>query len=134
MGARCSRWGHLPRPARPEPLQVVPTLGTADCWNALTPNGKFVYVSNAGTSSISGFAIAKNGSLTPISGTVVGNNPQGSTNLDIAESADSKFVYTLNSASGDIGVFEIESDGSLINLDTGGQFAKSDGFNGIAAL
>jgi 6-phosphogluconolactonase len=112
----------------------VPTLGTANCWNAITPDGKFVYVSNAGSSSISGFAIAKNGSLNPISGTVVGNNPQGSTNLDIAVSADSKFVYTLNSASGDIGVFEIESDGSLINRGTGGQFPKSAGFNGIAAL
>jgi 6-phosphogluconolactonase (cycloisomerase 2 family) len=112
----------------------VPTLGTANCWNAVTPDGKFVYVSNAGTSSISGFAIAKNGTLTPLSGTVVGNNPQGSTNLDIAVSSDGKFVYTLNSASGEIGIFGIESDGSLVNLGTSGQFPKSEGFNGIAAL
>lgn len=112
----------------------VPTLGTANCWNAVTPDGKFVYVSNAGTSSISGFAIARKGALTPISGTIAGKNPQGSTNLDIAVSSDGKFVYTLNSASGDIGVFEIESDGTLTNLGTSGQFPKSDGFNGIAAL
>jgi 6-phosphogluconolactonase (cycloisomerase 2 family) len=112
----------------------VPTLGTANCWNAVTPDGKFVYVSNAGTSSISGFAIGKNGTLTPLAGTVVGSNPQGSTNLDIAVSSDGKFLYTLNSASGDIGVFGIESDGSLVNLGTAGQFPKSEGFNGIAAL
>lgn len=113
---------------------AVPTLGTANCWNTITPNGKFVYVSNAGTSSISGFAIGQNGSLTPIGGTTVGNNPQGSMNLDIAVSADGKFVYTLNSAAGDIGVFGIESDGSLTNLGTDGDFPKTHGFNGIAAL
>jgi 6-phosphogluconolactonase (cycloisomerase 2 family) len=112
----------------------IATFGTANCWNAVTPDGRFVYVSNAGTSSISGFSVGKNGSLTPISGTIVGNNPQGSTNLDIAISADGKFAYTLNSASGDIGVFEIESDGTLSNLGTAGQFPKSEGFNGIAAL
>jgi 6-phosphogluconolactonase len=114
--------------------QHVPTFGTANCWNAVTPNGKFVYVSNAGTASISGFAVGKNDSLTPISGTIVGNNPQGSTNLDIAISSDGKFVYTLNSGSGEIGVFEIESDGTLNNLGTAGQLPKSEGFNGIAAL
>jgi 6-phosphogluconolactonase len=112
----------------------VPTFGTANCWNAITPDGKFVYVSNAGTASISGFAIGKNGSLTPISGTIVGNNPQGSTNLDIAISSDGKFVYTLNSGSGEVGVFEVESDGTLNNLGTSGQFPKSEGYNGIAAL
>jgi 6-phosphogluconolactonase len=72
--------------------------------------------------------------LTPISGTTVGNNPQGSTNLDIAISSDGKFVYTLNSGSGEIGVFEVESDGTLNTLGTAGQFPKSEGYNGIAAL
>ena len=112
----------------------VPTFGTANCWNVISPDGKFVYVSNAGTASISGFTIGKTGSLTPISGTIVGNNPQGSTNLDIAISSDGKFVYTLNSGSGEIGVFEVESDGTLNNLGTAGQFPKSEGYNGIAAL
>ena len=72
--------------------------------------------------------------LTPLSGTIVGDNPQGSTNLDIAISSDGKFVYTPNSGSGDIGIFEIEPDGTLNNLGIAGQFAKSEGFNGIAAL
>lgn len=112
----------------------VATLGTANCWNAITPNGKFVYVSNAGSSSISGFEIGKAGQLTPLSGTVVGNNPQGSTNLDITVSVDGRFVFTLNSATGDIGMFGIEPDGSLTNLGTGGEYPKSVGFNGIAAL
>lgn len=110
------------------------TLGTANCWNAVTPNGKFAYVSNAGSSSISGFEIGSNGALTPLPGTVVGNNPQGSGNLDITISVDGRFIYTLNSATGDIGIFGIEADGSLTNLGAGGEYPKSLGFNGIAAL
>jgi 6-phosphogluconolactonase len=36
----------------------VATLGAANCWNAVTPDGRFVYVSNAGSSTISRFAIS----------------------------------------------------------------------------
>ena len=65
----------------------VPTLGAANCWNVVTPDGSFVYTSNAGSSTISGFAIAKTGALTALSGTIVGTNPEGSGNLDIAVSS-----------------------------------------------
>jgi 6-phosphogluconolactonase len=114
--------------------QSVPTFGNANCWNAVAPNGKWVYVSNAGSSTISGFAIGQNGTLTPIGGTVVGTNPDGSTNLDIAVSGDSKYVFTLNSGTGTIGVFAIQGNGALQNVDEIGGLPKSAGFNGIAAL
>jgi len=81
----------------------IPTLGAANCWNAITPDGRFVYTSNAGSSSISGFAIGNTGALTPLPGTVVGINPAGSTNIDIAASADGKFLYSLNAGSGSVG-------------------------------
>ena len=111
----------------------VPTLGNANCWNAITPNGKFAYASNAGSATISGFAIAANGSLAPVGATVVGTNPAGSTNIDIAISADGKFLYTLNSGAGTIGVFAIQPDGTLNNLPEVGGLPKTAGFNGIAA-
>jgi 6-phosphogluconolactonase len=114
--------------------QSVPTFGAANCWNAITPNGKYVYVSNAGSSTISGFAISSAGALTPIGSTVVGFNLAGSTNLDIAISADGLNLYTLNSGSGNVGVFAINPDGTLSDLGADGKFAKFAGFNGIAAL
>ena len=114
--------------------QSVPTLGNANCWNAITPDGTHVYVSNSASSSISGFNIAKDGTLTPIGATVVGSNPPGSTNLDIAVTADGKYVYTINSGAGNIGIFRIEQDGTLTNLGQAGEFGKSVGFNGIAAI
>jgi 6-phosphogluconolactonase len=111
----------------------VPTLGNANCWNVVTPDGRFVYVSNAGSSTISGFAIDKTGGLTPVGATVVGTNPAGSTNLDIAVSADGKFLYTLNSGTGTIGIFAIQPDGTLTSLGEAGNFPSTAGFNGIAA-
>jgi 6-phosphogluconolactonase (cycloisomerase 2 family) len=112
----------------------LPTFAAGNCWDAITPDGTKVYVSNSGSDSVSGFNIGKDGTLTPIGGTVLGNNPSGSHNVDIAVTANSKFLYTINSQSGNIGVFAINQDGSLTSLGQAGDLPKSVGFNGIAAL
>lgn len=114
--------------------QSVHTFGDANCWNAITPNGSFVYVSNAGSSNISGFAIGTGGVLTPIASTILASNPAGATNLDIAISTDGKFLYSLNATVGKIGVFAIHSDGTLTELPEISGFTAAAGFNGIAAL
>jgi 6-phosphogluconolactonase (cycloisomerase 2 family) len=64
----------------------------------------------------------------------VGNNPAGSTNLDIAVSADGKYLYTTNSGTGNVGIFRIENDGTLTSLGQAGELTKMSGFNGIAAI
>jgi 6-phosphogluconolactonase (cycloisomerase 2 family) len=112
----------------------VPTLGAATCWHAVTPNGKFVYTSNSASATISGFTIGSTGALTPISGTIVGTNPSGSTNLDLAISADGKFLYTLNSGAGNISIFGINEDGTLTSLGDAGGLSEDAGMNGIAAI
>jgi 6-phosphogluconolactonase (cycloisomerase 2 family) len=90
-------------------------------------------VSNAGSSTISGFAIAANGALSALPGTVVGENPAGATNLDIAVSADGKFLYSMNSRNGTIGIFAIQKDGTLKSVAAAGGITPNSGFNGIAA-
>ncbi len=112
----------------------VPTLGAATCWNAVTPDGNFVYTSNAGTSNISGFAIGASGALTALPGTIVGTNPAGSTNIDLAITADGEFLYTLDSGTGNISVFGINQDGTLTNLGDAGGLSAVAGLNGIAAI
>jgi 6-phosphogluconolactonase (cycloisomerase 2 family) len=112
----------------------VSTLGAATCWQAVTPDGRFVYTSNAGSATISGFSIAANGVLTPLSGTVVATLPSGSTNLDIAISADGKFLYTMNSGTGTVNIFGINQDGTLTSLGDVGGLSASAGMNGIAAI
>lgn len=133
-GSTISSYSILPTGKLSPVSQGVPTHGAANCWDAVTPNGKWVYVSNAASASISGFVIGNGGVLTPLDGTVVGNNPEGSTNLDIAVSSDGNYLYTLNSATGTIGIFSIEQDGTLANLGEAGNFPKTAGFNGVAAF
>jgi len=116
------------------PISIsVPTLGNANCWNVVTPNGRFVYASNAGSSTIAGFAIGAAGTLTSLPGAVVGINPTGSINIDVTVSADGKFLYSLNAATGAIGMFAIQADGTLTNLGTTGGLPPAAGVNGIAA-
>jgi 6-phosphogluconolactonase len=113
---------------------AVPTLGSANCWNVVTPDGRFVYVSNAGSASIGGFAVAADGVLNPLPGTIVGRNPDGATNLDIAISADGAFLYSLNAGDGSIGVFAIdERTGLLASVGAVGGLPARAGLNGIAA-
>jgi len=112
----------------------VPTLGAATCWHVVTPDGRFVYTSNAGSSTISGFAISANGALAPIAGTIVATLPSGSANLDAALSANGKFLYTLDSGTGTVSVFAINSDGTLNSLGEVGGIPAASGANGIAAL
>jgi len=128
-------------------LQVVsasvPTLGAANCWNVVTPDGRFVYAANAGSSTIAGLAVGSGGALTPIQATIVGINPTGSANLDLAVTTDGKFLYSLNGGNDTIGVFAINpQDGVLTNLgtlpiDLGSGVTTSphgaNGLNGIAA-
>jgi 6-phosphogluconolactonase (cycloisomerase 2 family) len=112
----------------------VPTEGAATCWQAVTPDGHFVYTSNAGTSTISGFAISNSGALTALPGTTVATLPTGSTNLDVAISSDGRFLYTLDSGTGFVSIFAINEDGSLTNLGDAGGLSAAAGFNGIAAI
>jgi len=128
-----SSYGVLPNRNLSVISASLPTLGAATCWDVITANGRFVYTSNAGTSSISGFEIGNNGALTAIGETVVGTNPAGSTNLDIAASANGRFVYTLNSGAGSIGIFSVDHDGSLDGLGSVDGLPVAMGMHGIAA-
>ena len=114
--------------------QSLPTFGDGNCWNVITPNGKFVYADNSATATVAGFSVAANGALTPIAGTILSSNPAGTTNIDLAVSTDGKFVYTLNSGTGSVGIYSVNSDGTLVSLGDIDGLPKTVGFNGIAAL
>jgi 6-phosphogluconolactonase len=94
---------------------AIMTGQRAACWAVLTRNGRFGYVTNAGTGNISGFAIAPDGSaaLLDIDGVtaVTGGNP-----TDIAISQDGRYLYTRVANLASIAVFRIEADGSLTPL------------------
>lgn len=114
--------------------QSLPSDGVATCWSVIVPSGRVVYAISAGTSNIAGYTISQTGALTPIADTIVGANPDGSTNLDTAISRNGKYVYTLNAGSGSVGVFSVQSDGTLLNLGQVTGLQASAGLNGLAAF
>ena len=94
---------------------MVMTGQRAACWAAVTKNGRYGYVTNAGTGNISGFAIAQDGSASLLNADGVtaatGGNPQ-----DMALSLDSSYLYARVPVTGVIAIFRIRSDGSLDSL------------------
>jgi 6-phosphogluconolactonase len=114
--------------------QSIPTDGNGNCWNAITPDGKRVYIDNAGTFTVAGFSISSNGALSPIAGTIVNTLPDGVNNLDITTSGNGKYLFNLLSGAGAIGVYTINADGTLNQLGDIEGLPKTAGFNGIAAL
>jgi 6-phosphogluconolactonase len=112
----------------------VPTQGAASCWQAVSPDGRFVYTNNTGSSTISGFSLAASGALTPLPGTIVGTLPTGSVNLEIVITPDGKFLYSLDSGTGTVSIFGINHDGTLTSLGEVGGLSASAGFDGMAAI
>ncbi len=94
---------------------MVMTGQRAACWTVVTKNGRFGYVTNAGTGNISGFAIGADGSasLLDVDGVtaVTGGNP-----TDAAISHDGQYLYARVAATNRIAIFRIGSDGSLAAL------------------
>ena len=94
---------------------MVMTGQRAACWAVMTKNGHFGYVTNAGTGTISGFAMAQDGSASLLNAdgitAVTGGNP-----TDAAVSNNGQFLYVLVNRTNSIAVFAINSDGSLSPL------------------
>ncbi|HET8948974.1 MAG TPA: beta-propeller fold lactonase family protein [Solirubrobacteraceae bacterium] len=77
----------------------------APCWVAVSPNGKLAYTGN-GSGSISGFAIGRDGELSPI-GTTPTPSPR-----DLDFSRNGRFLYAV-SPTGRVTGYRVGSDGSL---------------------
>ena len=102
----------------------LPVGQGAACWVAVTPDGRFAYTGNA-TGSISGFAIAPDGSLSAL--TADGRTALAPRPNDLAIAGG--FLYAINPATGEITAYRIGSDGSLTSVP-----GAADLGNGLAGL
>jgi 6-phosphogluconolactonase (cycloisomerase 2 family) len=109
---------------------LAATTETAACWVVVSPNGRFVYTTNTGSASVSGYRVGHDGSLQLLDPEgVTATTGAGPTDADI--SRNGRYLYTLNSGSGSIGAYRIGADGSLTALgETAGLPA---GANGLVA-
>jgi hypothetical protein len=96
----------------------------------LSPDDRFLFVSNNGSNQVSVFSVAANGSLTLVTGSPFATG--GITPAGMATDAAGKFLFVANSASSDVTVFSIASNGSLSTV-TGSPFPTGQG-SGLLSL
>jgi 6-phosphogluconolactonase len=110
----------------------VATNQAAPCWLVVSKNGKYAYTANAGAGSISGFAIAQDGSLTLLDPTGVSASiAAGSHPLDETTSGNGRYLYVLADGLHTVAGFRIGDDGSLTKVAAAGTLPV--GAAGIAA-
>jgi 6-phosphogluconolactonase len=88
----------------------VSTFQGAACWLVTSKDGRHAFTANAGSGSISTFAIATDGSLSLGGTTTVG---VGAHPLDEAVSNNGRFLYVVADGQHRIAGFRVASDGSL---------------------
>ena len=89
----------------------------AACWVLVSDDGRFAYTANAGSDSLSGYAIRRDGALSLLDDDgVTASTPQHPT--DIAQPGDVDQLFVLGSSA--LGSFRLHHDGSLSPVDVGG--------------
>jgi 6-phosphogluconolactonase (cycloisomerase 2 family) len=100
------------------PIDLETTNSGAACWNVVTNDGRYTFITSPVTHSIESFHILPDGSLVP----VTPDSHVGSTagvSLDDALSHNSRYLYVLNSftfpilVAAKIDEFRVNSDGTL---------------------
>jgi 6-phosphogluconolactonase (cycloisomerase 2 family) len=85
---------------------------------AVDPFGRFVYVTNVGSSNVSAFRINKNGALTPVAGSPFPTgNVVDSGSMSVAVDPLGRFVYVSNMDSNNISAFRIGKNGALTPIN-----------------
>lgn len=107
--------------ARLDELTLLREGETRQCWAAelrLSPDGRHLYVSNRVADTLSVFAVAQNGRLTPVE--IVSSGGAWPRNFDLTPSG--QFLLVANQNSNTIAVFRRDADTGRLS-DTGARFA-----------
>ena len=95
----------------------VPDFQGAACWVAVAQHGRFAYVANTGSNDVSGYRIARDGSISLVNTDGV-TAPAGAAPADVAEGGDSQTLYVRNGGDGSISSYRERFDGSLVPTGT----------------
>ena len=97
------------------------TTETAACWLVVSKNGRYAYTANAGSSSITGYAVGPDGALTRLDEDgVTASTGQASGATDLTVSGNGRFLYVLTNRANAVIGFRIRADGSLEPLTVAG--------------
>jgi 6-phosphogluconolactonase len=107
----------------------MPTTETAACWVTVSRDGRFLYTTNAGSGTVSGFRIRPDGTIALLDANgVTGTTGAGVT--DVTLTSNGRYLYALRSGVGAIAAFRVEDHGALTAL---GSIPLVSGANGLVA-
>jgi 6-phosphogluconolactonase (cycloisomerase 2 family) len=109
----------------------VPNSQTASCWVVATGNGKFAFVSNTGSGTVSSYRVDGDEGPLAVAHPVAAATGKGSAPIDMALNNNSGFLYVVASGSHAVVSFRVNRDGTLTLIDTDGGLPP--GAQGIAA-
>ena len=104
---------------------------SAACWVVVTKNGRYAYTTNTASGSVSGYRVARDGSLTLLGDGLTAVIGAGSGPIDASLSKSSQFLYVLNGAIGTVNGYRVEVNGSLTPINNVGGLVP--GANGLVA-
>lgn len=109
----------------------VPNGQTDACWVVITGDGRYAFVANFGSGTISSFRFDADENLRLIKGAAASTGAM-SQPVDLALSSDSKYLYLLLRGTGAVAAFSING-GNLrpLGVVTGG-LPVADGASGLA--
>ncbi|MBY8877325.1 lactonase family protein [Actinacidiphila acidipaludis] len=81
----------------------------ATCW--ITATNHLLYASNAGSNTLSGYRVGRNGALVPL-----GTTPTDPGTVDSAASPDGRYLYVQTGGQGIVDAFRIRPDGALTRI------------------
>jgi 6-phosphogluconolactonase len=114
------------------PISVaVRTEQTVACWVRFTPDGRFAYVTNTGSGTVSSYQVSKEGELSLLQSVAADAGSPFSEPTDVGITPDGKFLYIISSMggekqfvlpippnAGEVRGFRIDKDGSLTPVTT----------------
>lgn len=103
------------------------------CWVVISKDGRFAFVANFGSGTISSYSFDEAGNLTLLDGDAASLGAM-SQPVDLSLSEDGRYLYQLLRGTGEVAAFRIEDDGRLtsLGLNVGG-LPVADGASGLAS-
>lgn len=111
-------------------VTVDPGVGdtqTAACWVAVTKDGRFAYVSNTASNTVSSYKVSHKGQLSLLNVSAASGNVP----VDSGLSNNGRFFFVRNAGDGTISSFRTGANGSLTEVSSVG--GLPDGSAGLAA-
>jgi 6-phosphogluconolactonase len=105
---------------------ALPLAQGAPCWAMVAKNGRYAFIANTGSSTITSLSIEQDGALSLLGSASTGANSRPA---DMALSHNGQFLYVRN-GNGTIGIFAVAEDGGLSALPAVGGVSGAAGLAG----